>query len=227
LSDLLDCLEQSIADRLTATPYFSDLTILSDPQKNIVNEITLKVSKIRTVIVPFVAAANDEDPDLVEQVFYEDIKITIGVFQNPLIMLGALKTPRAICSQIVQTLKGWIPDNMSACISPVRPTLERVVDAKLNIWSTNFTAKGGFINTMSQVAAVTKNTSGGNTTFACATPNAAIFYTINGDNPAPVTNVGQGLLATGPIAFTTGTRVRARAWLAGYNSSPELDFIAP
>ncbi|MCX8157985.1 MAG: lamin tail domain-containing protein [Verrucomicrobiae bacterium] len=45
-----------------------------------------------------------------------------------------------------------------------------------------------------------------------ATPGAEIYYSFNGDEPAP----GKGMLYTGPLTITNTTVVRARAFKAGY-----------
>lgn len=54
----------------------------------------------------------------------------------------------------------------------------------------------------------------GEVSLACATPGAAIFYTLNGGKPNP-----RKTLYTGPFTPPAGTKISARAWLAGYLAS--------
>src|SRR5438046_10554842 len=47
------------------------------------------------------------------------------------------------------------------------------------------------------------------------TPDAMIYYSFNGDEPAP----GKGLLYTGPILITNTTVVRTRAFKTGWKAT--------
>ena len=52
-------------------------------------------------------------------------------------------------------------------------------------------------------------------TITCATPNAAIYYTLNGDEPTQTT----GTLYTAPVSVDPGQTLKAKAWAAGQEPS--------
>ncbi len=212
MGGMLDQLEAEIVDRLSVIPFFATLTILAAPQKNIVDEIAVKVGKLRTVIVPVVSAADDNSPNL-PGTYFDDITINVGVFQNPTIAASANDPlPREICEQIHGALKLWKPDSLSRVITARKPGISYAAqDGQLNVWNCNFTVEGGPIITLTQVAKPAASAGGGNVTLTCATAGAAIFYTTNNSNPAP----RNGTLYTAPFA-STGQTVKARAFLAGY-----------
>jgi hypothetical protein len=225
MSSYLEDFEQAVADRLEAVPYFADITVLVDPQKNIVSEITSKIAKLQLLVAPFVSGADDGSPNLAGP-FWDRIQLTVGVFHHPVIG-AATKAPREVCEQVCAALKGWAPANLSGVLVPDKPSIELVADARLNIWNCNFKARGGFYNAMTQLPAVTHGANGLLTTLACATAGAAIFYTVDGTTPMPLAATGPGLLYTAPVALGLGTAVKARAFLAGYLHSDIISFIAP
>ena len=65
---------------------------------------------------------------------------------------------------------------------------------------------------------ISQDAGSGEVTLSCATTGAAIFYTVNGNKP--ICRAGSsGTLYTGPWTPLRGTRIRARAYLAGYYAS--------
>ena len=222
---ILESLEQAVADRISTGAYFADKAVLVDPQKNILNEIQTKIQKLTLLIAPLVCRADDTDPNLLLP-YFSNIPISVSVFHNPLLGVGTAH-PREVCEQIHLRLKGWVPDNFTSSVQAAVPGIEMIDDSKLNIYNCNFTTRGGCIGVMTKLAAVTWVSAGGQTTLAGATAGAAIFYTIDGTTPMPLTANGPGALYTAPVAFASGTVVKARAFLAGYLYSDILTFTAP
>ena len=104
-----------------------------DPQKNIVDEIIVKVAKIATVIVPLVSQASD-DSSGIDGVFYDEVPFNVTVFQNSKLVISGLSA-RAIAERIAAILKGnsgW-PRN----IFLRKPTIEHIPDRQLNIFQVN------------------------------------------------------------------------------------------
>jgi hypothetical protein len=68
---------------------------------------------------------------------------------------------------------------------------------------------------LQQIATPVISTPSGTFAINCATPGAAIFYTLDGSNPTP----RNGTLYAAPFAATSGQVLTARAWLAGWLAS--------
>jgi len=207
----LESLEQVIADAISADSVIAanpNTVIHVDPQKNIVDEITIKVGKFHNVIVPLVESATDDESGI-EGVFYDDVPFSVTVFQNSKIV-GSGLSARALAERIAAILKGnsgW-PRNVSLR----KPTIEHIPDKVLNIYQVNAqTAADGGI--LTQLPAITGSVAGGHVTLACAQPGAAIFYTLDGTPP----NTSSSVYTT-PVA-ASGVVVNARAWLAGFLAS--------
>lgn len=213
---LLDQLETEIAQRLESLPFFANITVHADPQKNIVAEIETKIAKLKTLIAPLVSAADDNNPSMGSGVYFDDIQITVGVFQHPLLK-GSDPTPRTICEAIHAGLKGWTPASLNSPIVPTKPGIQQIADRTLNIWNTNFQTKGGLVSELPKIYAVESSVTGGNVTLTCDTAGAAIFFTTDNSTPSP----RNGTLYTAAFA-SSGETVKARAFLAGYLHSDVL-----
>jgi len=215
-------LEVEVQHRLESipffTPYASRDAILVEPRKNIVAEINLKLGKMKTVIVPKIVGADDNHPN-VTGAYFDEIRISVGVFQKDLLK-GEDASYIEIAEEIHKALKGWTPDSLANAVNPMKPGIEPIADAKLNIVSCNFEMKGGFVGTLPSVAEPSATILPlGNIQFTCATPGAAVFYTTDGTNPTP----RNGTLALGVINVPETTRFKARGYLAGFHRSSLFD----
>lgn len=208
-------LESELAERLESIPFFAGLNILVEPRKNLIAEISARIFKLKTVLVPKVVSAEDRHPN-VHGVYFDDIRLVVGVFQNPLLK-GDHPEPLEICEEVCKAFKNWTPDSLSNAINPAPPGIEPVPDEQLNIFNCHFSTKGGFVGALPECAAVTVQNLGGTIALACATPGAAIFYTTDGGAPIP----RAATLYTAPIAPVP---LKARAWLAGYRAGPVLNW---
>lgn len=213
---ILEQLELEAADRLLSVPFFANIEVHVDPQKNIVAEVTAKIAKIKLLVAPLVASADVVHSD-VPGPFFDNIELLVGVFQNPL-LAGNLPSPRCVAEQVHAALHQWKPESIASLITSTKPSIRQVADKKLNIFNCSFTGSGGLGYVLPKVE--TPSWNAGSQTFGCATAGAAIFYTVDGRHPAP----RNGTLALGPVHFNHGTTVKARAWLAGYMASDILKF---
>lgn len=219
---LLKQLEQEIADRLASGADFAGITVLADPQKNIVDEISQSLAKLKTLIAPLVTGAADESPNIPSP-YFNRIDISVGIFQNPLLK-GNDADVWTLAEKVAARLKGWTPDSLSNCLTPKKPTIERVADKNLNILSVGFETKGGFIAELEQVAApgIDRVSNTNTIILSCATPLAPIYYTLDGTNPNPFT----GTLYAAPFDIVPPVTLRARAgrwgWLASKITTQRL-----
>jgi hypothetical protein len=209
----LESLEQALADSIAADSLLSGIAVHVDPQKNIVAEVTLKVARLATVIVPYVSKATD-DSSGIENTFFDVVPFSIGVFQNPTLVtsgLSARNIAERIC-QIVKGNSGW-PRNLAL----TDPSIEHIPDPVLNIYQVNGrTSVDG--NSLAALPAITQSVVGGVITLACPQPGAAIFYRTDGLLPST-----SDTLYLAPFA-SSGQKIAARAWLQGFLASPYLQF---
>lgn len=213
MSSALLQLEIETKERLESIPFFASLTVLVEPRKNIVAEITAKITKLKTLIAPKFTGADDNHPN-VHGVYFDEIRLAVGIFQNPLLKDN---DPDAIeiAEEVHKGLKNWMPASLVNALNPVKPGIEQIADAKLNIINCNFSTKGGFVGALPAVATPVI-TPGDPVEIACATAGAAIFLTLDNTNPQP----RHGTFYAGPFAApAAGTRIKARAFLAGYLNS--------
>ncbi len=205
----LESLEQVIADSISADVFFAGVTVMVEPQKNIVSEVRLKTAKVGNLIVPYVSEATD-DSSGIEGVFYDRVPFSITVFQNPTLVAQG-PTARAFAERIAANIKGnpgW-PRNVFLR----KPTLVHVPDDLLNVYDVLAqTAVDGVI--LPSLPAITGAAAGGAVTLACAQPGAAIFYRLDGVPPT----TGDALY-TAPFA-ASGVKVTAKAWLPGFLATP-------
>lgn len=227
---MMETLEQEVADRLLANPFFANIPVLVDPQKNIVTEVTKRIGQSRFLVVPFVTGAGVANPDDQGPVL-DPIRIQVGVFENPVFKLAAAwdgTTCRRIAEEVVSMngLHQFQPASLSNVITASTNAIELVADTALNIWNVNCEVKGGAIGrVLPQLPTPTWD----GASLACGTAGAAVFYTVDGSYPAPRRPDGNGgwlpglLAAPGaPLGLPGGTKLKARAWLGGYLGSPVL-----
>lgn len=213
MSSALLQIETEIKDRLESLPFFASLTVLVEPRKNIVAEITARIAKLRTLIAPKIVGADDNHPN-VHGTYFDEIRLAVGIFQQPL--LGA-SDPNAmeIAEEVHKGLKNWTPASLSNALNPAKPGIEPIADRTLNILTCNFTTKGGFIGALPAVTTPVI-TPGASIVMGCATGGAAIFYTLDGSNPQPRSGTLYTASFAAPLA---GITIKARAFLAGYLNS--------
>ena len=214
MSSALLQLETEVKDRLESLPFFAGITVLVEPRKNIVAEIQSRVAKLKTLIAPKVVSADDGHPN-VHGTYFDDIRLVVGVFQNPLLK-GEDPEPLEICEEIHKALKNWTPASLTNAINPRKPGIEQIADRQLNIFNCNFATRGGFVGALPEVALPVITPEDDGFSFSCATEGAAIFFTFDGSRPSP----RNGIFWTGEHQSPApGVVIKARAFLAGYLDS--------
>ena len=214
MSSALLQLEIEIKDRLESFAFFSPLTVLVEPRKNIFAEITARIGKIKTLVAPKIVGADDNHPN-VHGTYFDDLRLAVGIFQNPTLK-GNDPDAWEVAEEIHKALKNWTPASLSNALNPVKPGIEPIADPKLNILSCNFAARGGFIGAL--VATADPVISGvyatGIISITCATPGAVVFCEVGASAPANPTTASALYLASFLAPMPT-TVVKARAFMPG------------
>jgi len=211
-------IEQEISDRLLSDPYFENLEVLVVKKGNLVQEIKSRLAKQKVLVAPVITRAGVKNWDC-ERPYFNNIAITVGVFENVLVNqseVGTGKTVKAISEKTHSLLHMWTPDSLSASLRSTEDAFEPMADDRLNIANNNFTTEGGLTYALPQIEPVGIGSYNGRLVLSCATPGAAIFWRVDGMHPRP----RGSFLYTQPVPIQPGTQVKARAWLAGYLASP-------
>lgn len=210
----------AVADRLLSLPYFEDIPVLARRKKDLGNEIQNTINNIGIACAVVVTELTANFPNLFGPHF-DLIKLQVGVVENRLVN-GTGKLAEDVIEQAANALHQYCPANLTSPLSVDTPTIveapaETATDKNKRLMVLRLKAAGGLAYTLPQVAALTSAVGGGLVTLGCATPGAAIFYRTDGKQPNPRYGAGSTLY-TGPFA-ASGVTVKARAWLAGYETS--------
>jgi hypothetical protein len=114
--------------------------------------------------------------------------LNVSAFNGDFLMAPVLETV-----QIEVSSNAWLVDATPGAINNTDYYYGQVADTK-------FSVNRGFFQAPFTLSITTE------------TPGAEIYYTFNGDEPAP----GKGVRYTGPLTITNTTVVRARAFKAGF-----------
>lgn len=224
MSSILKNFQSMTVDRLISFPFFASNSIEVFPEhiKDIGYKIDQALKSLKRCVVVMTPTASVQYVNL-PKVYFDDISILIRVFETPTLNEagpGALD----IAENVLIALHQWLPENVTEHVFPARPTIVLGNDPNRYTYDLRFTTKGGIELAIPQVAQPTIADNGsGQITLACATVGANIWYQTNGSTPAP----RNGTLYTAPFTIPNGTKLRVRAWLAGYITSGEASYTRP
>lgn len=202
-------LQQEIAARLTADEFFADVEVLTQQVADLDSEIERALATLGVSVVILTPNADVTNGDL-QGPRLDPIRLVVACAEMPTLNAAG---PRALaCAErALALLHLWTPDSLSVPLVGRSLTL---ADPQPGMTAHNveFTTAGGMDAALDELV-LTADVSGDPIELTCATAGAAIFYTVDGKNPAP----RNGTLYTGPLGRpAAGTRLKARAWLAGY-----------
>jgi hypothetical protein len=203
-----------------ADPYFIDIPVITERLKDLqgrIDKIVGTAGGIALILVtPVVTGALAN----VRGANFTGIKVLGRVLENT----NRNQTGKEALDIAIYTAALWSqakPDQLSAALRPDEPVISLGNDPKFLSYDISFLTEGGTAIQVPQLAPVTIDPSDlSAVALAQVTPGAAIFYTLDGSAPIPRNPAASLFLA--PFMTTSGTTLRARAWLAGYLPSAEL-----
>jgi hypothetical protein len=234
--DGLDQLEADIVSRLQADEWFSasrqlpDLTyatipVISDEAGDIDTMIEKAIAELGLCVTVKVVEARVNHTEIGGP-YFDPIEIVLLVVENVLLNrgdTGTQKRGKATALRAGALCSLWQPPSLdNKLITPDGTSAYKQVSDEGGIVQHNYRlqGKGGLNVNLPQVA--TPEFTGSDTqvtaaSIACATPGAAIFYTIDGRHPSPRT----GTLLVGGFMYSpfVPVTIKARAFLAGYRDS--------
>lgn len=209
-------IQDQARDELLADPFFAAIPVISADPADLATEIQDALDRIGLGILLMVPSLHASNKNLPGPVF-DRIKVIAEVCEAPLLWRTSDDKPTAQKTAMVvaAVLQHFAPEGINErfYVTDVVPIPDPT--KSYNIWHIEMECGGGVYRETPQIAPVVAENNAGLVTLSCATPGAAIFYTLDGVTyPAPRNEDAALYLA--PFAITDGTVLRARAWLAGY-----------
>lgn len=206
------------ANYLLADPYFADIPILSRRKKQFDNTIDARINSITiggTVQIGRMAGVNKN----VFGIHFEKMMLAVAFSQNYIAKEDSEPDVEDVIERAASILHMWTPPNLSIAlgldsIDEIAPEFSE--DKGKKLFAAIFIAQGGTAYTLPQIALPVITNIAGTITITCATPGAAIFYTLDGKHPGP-----RQTFYTGPFVPGAGLTLKTRAWLAGYLTSDQ------
>lgn len=224
MSSFLTQLQQECADRIVSDPLFANAPVITEKIKDILGSIAVALGPITKTggksglcIVLITPVANVNFANL-SGPYFDDVRIMARVLENVTVNkspsgtnIDALEAIEKVCFLLHQ----FYPANASSPVIAQSPTITLGDDPKNLSYDGHFKVSGGLTQVLPQIATPVLTNNAGTISAVCATPGAAIFYTVDGKNPVPRV----GTFYAAPFIPGAGRTIKARAWLAGYLAS--------
>lgn len=218
--------QELIESMLLAEPYFDDITVLRFDKGDIQNQVDVVIGRVgicALILTPKMTVRFKDTPGP----FFE-INTSVEVIENVIINRsgsGTNKSAPEVAEYVAATVHhSPAPgDNVFGAQSVELTGIGQNERNQVVItYAVDFISEGGLALDVNQTA--TPILTGTSTiTITCATVGASIFYTLDGKNPGPQT----GTLYTAPVAISSGTTIKARAWIWGYTVSQQASYTRP
>ena len=212
---ILNSRQHEIADRLLADPFFATIPVLVEQPCDMTFELQASVAAAGTWGVVLVPQAQVTAPNAPGPIF-DPVEFAVRFRENSPVAAGpgALETAETALA----LLHLYRPTTVNEVLCAAPNALQRVIEPNVVAYEIRVRTQAGAAFSVPQVATPVATSLDGLTTLTSTTSGAAIYYTLDGSQPAP--RGPTSLFYTGPIAMTG--LLRARAWLAGYLASAEL-----
>lgn len=228
MDSVIQSIQTDVADRLLADPYFGDapsIPVLTENIGDIENQIDIAIAQIGAfvlVVTPTVSIGNMKNAP---GPYFERIRVTARCYENVTVNRGGggtLKNCLPIAEHVAALIHGYRPDILTESIYGDDPTIQLVPEPNgLLTYDVNFLTHGGLRYDVTAVATPTFTQNGSLLTIASTTPYAQIFYAVdNAGYPSP----RSGTFYAAPITVLPGQVVKARGWLAGYQTSAQAAY---
>jgi hypothetical protein len=217
---ILTSIQQEVADCLLADPFFAGIPVLVEQPRDLAFELQASVAAAGTygvVLVPqaLVSAPTAPGP------FFDPVEITVRIRENVPVSTG----PHAleVAETALALLHLYRPVTINEVFTAAPVALKLVKEANVVAYDIQVRTQAGANFAVPQLDApeISVTGSGWPRTVALASDQAgaAIFYTLDGSQPAP--RGPTSVLYTEPFVVAAPSLLRTRAWLAGFLGSGE------
>jgi hypothetical protein len=217
---ILACIQQEIADRLLADPFFATVPVLVEAPRDVTFGLQAAAAAVGTygiVQVPHAAVSAPNAPGPI----FDPVEFAIRFRENVPVSSG----PHALeaAETALALLHLYRPTTVNEVICAAPQALQRVIEPNVVTYEVRVRTQAGAGYAVPQVDAPIISCAGfaspQTVTLSCGTPGAAIFYTLDGSAPAP--RGPMAALSINPFIVNSPSLLRARAWLAGSLASAE------
>jgi len=224
MSSVLTSIQQEIADRLLADPFFSTIPILVETPRDMAFDLQASVASAGTYGVVMVPQATVSAPGAPGPIF-DPVEIAVRFRENIPVATG----PHAleIAETALALLHLYRPNTINEVLCAAPNALARVNESNVVAYEIRVRTQAGASYAVPQLDAPTITSAGTVTpqTVVLTSDQAgtAVYYTLDGSQPSPRGTTSY--LYTAPFVVSSPATIRTRAWLAGYLASAEARAI--
>jgi len=217
---ILTSIQQEVADCLLADPFFATIPVLVENPRDVSYELQTSVAAAGTygvVLVPqaLVNAPNAPGP------FFDPVEIAVRFHENVPVSTG----PHAleVAETALALLHLFRPTTINEVLTAAPTALRMVNEPNVVAYEIQVRTQAGASYAIPQLDAPSISSAGSlspqTVTLSSDQAGAAIFYTLDGSQPAP--RGPTSILYTAPFDVAAPSLLRTRAWLAGFVASAE------
>jgi Chitobiase/beta-hexosaminidase C-terminal domain len=220
MSSILASIQQEIADRLLADPFFATIPVLVETPRDVTFELQASVAAAGTYGVVQVPQALVNAPTAPGPIF-DPVELAVRFRENVPVSIG----PHAleVAETALALLHLYKPTTFNEVIYAAPQALARVNEPNVVTYEIRVRTQAGAGYAVPQLDAPVISSAGSvspqTVTLSSDAPGAAIFYTLDGSQPAPRSPTA--VFYTAPFTVHAPGLLRARAWLAGSLTSAE------
>ena len=220
MPSILASIQQEIADRLLADPFFATIPVLVETPRDLNFELQAGVAAAGTygvVQTPQASVASATAPGPT----FDPVEFAVRFREN----VPVASSPHAleVAETALALLHLYRPPTFNEVLSAAPHALQRVSEPNVVTYEIRVRTQACAAYAIPQLDGPTVTSAGTRSpqtvTLGTDTAGAAIFYTLDGTQPAPRSPSAH--LYTAPFTVGAPALLRARAWLAGYLTSAE------
>jgi hypothetical protein len=220
MASILCSIQQEVADRLLADPFFATIPVLVERPKDVSFELGASSAAAGTygvVLVPMAVVSAPMAPGP----RFDPVEIAVRFRENIPVVAGAHALE--VAETALALLHLYRPTTINEVLSAAPNALVRVNEPDVVAYEVRVRTQAGASYAVPQLAAPTMSSAGSvspqTVTLASGQAGAAIYYTLDGSQPAPRSPTS--VLYTAPLTVSGPGLLRARVWLAGFLASGE------
>jgi hypothetical protein len=217
---ILTSIQQEVADCLLADPFFASIPVLVEQPRDVGYELQASVAAAGTYGVVLVPQALVSAPTAPGPIF-DPVEIAVRFCENVPVSSG----PHAleVAETALALLHLYRPVTINEVFTAAPKALQSVKVPDVVAYEIQVRTQAGASFAVPQLDPPSIESAGTlspqTVTLSSDQPGAAIFYTVDGSQPAPRGPTSQ--LYMEPFLVSSACLLRTRAWLAGFVASDE------
>jgi len=217
---ILMSLQQEVADCLLADPFFATIPVLVEQPRDLSYELQTSVAAAGTYGVVLVPQALVSAPTAPGPMF-DPVEIAVRFYENVPVSTG----PHAleVAETALALLHLFRPTTINEVIIAAPNALRAITAPNVVAYEIQVRTQAGASYAVPQLDAPSISSAGfllaQTVTLASDQAGAAIYFTLDGSQPAP--RGPTSILYTAPFVVAAPSLLRTRAWLAGFLASAE------